>query len=73
MEDERHERHDIEAAMHDPRISDADEELVSREGLDDSDVDQIVRLMQSLRGWHTVERRMSAASTTSRGCAPTPT
>jgi len=62
MADERDARHDIEAAMHDPRISDADEELVSREGLDDSDVDQIVRLMQSLRGWHTAERSMSEAS-----------
>jgi DNA-binding MarR family transcriptional regulator len=62
MADERGSRHDIEAAMHDPRISDREEELVSREGLDDADVDQVVRVMQSLRGWHDAERRMSEAS-----------
>ncbi len=43
MADERGARHDIAAGMHDPRISDRDEQLVSREGLDDDDVDQVVR------------------------------
>lgn len=62
MADDRGSRHDIAAAMHDPRISDRDEELVSRAGLDDADVDQVVRVMQSLRGWHEAERRMSEAS-----------
>jgi DNA-binding MarR family transcriptional regulator len=62
MADDRDARHHIEAAMHDPRISDRDGELVSREGLDDADVDQVVRVMQSLRGWHTAERGMSEAS-----------
>ena len=62
MATEREGRHDIAAAMHDPRISDHDEELVNRSGLDDEQVDQIVRVMQSLRGWHEAERRMSEAS-----------
>ncbi|WP_022892188.1 MarR family winged helix-turn-helix transcriptional regulator [Agromyces subbeticus] len=62
MATERQPRHDIAAAMHDPRISDRDEELVSRAGLDDTEVDQIVRVMQSLRGWHDAERQMSEAS-----------
>ncbi|WP_235825185.1 MarR family winged helix-turn-helix transcriptional regulator [Agromyces badenianii] len=62
MATEREGRHDIAAAMHDPRISDHDEQLVDRHGLDDEAVDQIVRVMQSLRGWHDAERRMSEAS-----------
>jgi len=48
--------------MHDPRISDREGDLVDRSGLDDSEVDQIVRVMQSLRGWHETQRRMSEAS-----------
>ena len=62
MADDPGSQHDIAAAMHDPRISDRDEQLVSREGLDDADVDQVVRVMQSLRGWHDAERTMSEAS-----------
>ncbi|MFF2273723.1 MarR family winged helix-turn-helix transcriptional regulator [Agromyces sp. NPDC058136] len=54
--------HDIRGAMHDPRVFDAAGELVDRTGLDDDDVDQVVRLMQSLRGWHDAARRMSEAS-----------
>src|SRR5918993_400075 len=48
--------------MHDPRISDRDEQLVSRAGMDDGEVDQVVRVMEALRGWHDAERRMSEAS-----------
>lgn len=48
--------------MHDPRISDRDGELVDRSGLDDAGLDQVVRVMQSLRGWHETQRRMSEAS-----------
>lgn len=59
---DRGERHDIAAKMHDPRISDRDEQLVSRAGLDDGAVDQVVRVMEALRGWHDAERRMSEAS-----------
>jgi DNA-binding MarR family transcriptional regulator len=48
--------------MHDPRISDRDGDLVDRSGLDDAEVDQVVRVMRSLRGWHETQRRMSEAS-----------
>ena len=48
--------------MHDPRISDRDEQLVSRAGMNDAEVDQVVRVMEALRGWHDAERRMSEAS-----------
>ena len=54
--------HDIRGAMHDPRVFDEAAELVDRAGLDDADIDQIVRLMQSLRDWHDAARRMSEAS-----------
>ncbi|GAA1780563.1 MarR family winged helix-turn-helix transcriptional regulator [Agromyces lapidis] len=54
--------HDVRAAMHDPRVFDAGGELVDRTGLDDVEIDQIVRVMQSLREWHDAARRMSEAS-----------
>ena len=54
--------HDVRAAMHDPRVFDASGELIDRTGLDDAEIDQIVRVMQSLRGWHDAARRMSEAS-----------
>jgi len=49
-------------AMHDPRVSDRDEELVARTGMSDDEVAQVVRVMESLRGWHDAAARMSAAS-----------
>lgn len=52
----------ITDAMHDPRVTDRGEELVSRSGMSDDDVGQVVRLMESLRGWHDAAARMSEAS-----------
>jgi DNA-binding MarR family transcriptional regulator len=49
-------------AMHDPRVTDRDQALVSRADLTDTDVDQIVRVMESLGRWHDAAARMSAAS-----------
>lgn len=54
--------HDIRARMHDPRIFDGAGELVDRHGLDDAEIDQVVRVMQALRGWHDASRRMSEVS-----------
>ncbi|WP_232331533.1 MarR family winged helix-turn-helix transcriptional regulator [Agromyces laixinhei] len=62
MASELGEWQEIESSMLDPRVIDHDEQLVSREGLDDADVDQIVRVMQSLRAWHETDRRMAEAS-----------
>jgi DNA-binding MarR family transcriptional regulator len=41
---------------------DPDEEIVHRAGMDDQDVDQVVRVLEALRGWRETERRMSEAS-----------
>jgi DNA-binding MarR family transcriptional regulator len=46
----------------DPRIIDPDEEIVERAHLEASDIDQIVQVMESMRRWREVERRMSEAS-----------
>ena len=62
MDPDREHRPDIAAAMMDPRVSDRDQQLVDRHGLDDHEVDQVVQVMQSLRGWHEAARRMSEAS-----------
>lgn len=62
MADESAAWREVARGMHDPRISDREGDLVDRSRLDDSEVDQIVRVMQSLRGWHETQRRMSEAS-----------
>ena len=49
-------------SMLDPRVMDPDEEIVHRAGMDERDVDQVVRVLEALRGWHETERRMSEAS-----------
>ncbi|MFI6423829.1 MarR family winged helix-turn-helix transcriptional regulator [Promicromonospora sp. NPDC050880] len=46
----------------DPRVMDPREEIVRRSGLDDADVDQVVRVLEALRRWREAERRMSEAS-----------
>lgn len=48
--------------MMDPRVMDPQQELVRRAGLDDGDVDQVVRVLEALRRWRETERRMSEAS-----------
>ncbi|MFD5863488.1 MarR family winged helix-turn-helix transcriptional regulator [Agromyces sp. NPDC127015] len=62
MADESASWREVARGMHDPRISDRDGDLVDRSGLDDAEVDQVVRVMRSLRGWHETQRRMSEAS-----------
>jgi DNA-binding MarR family transcriptional regulator len=52
----------IADAMHDPRLTDRDQELVSRAGMTDAEVADVVRVMESLRHWHDAAARMSAAS-----------
>lgn len=51
-----------EQSMLDPRVLDPEQEIVRRAGLDDGDVDQIVRVLEGLRNWREAERRMSEAS-----------
>lgn len=48
--------------MHDPRLTDPRGELVERTGLSDDEIDQVVAVMNALRGWHEAAERMSEAS-----------
>lgn len=48
--------------MFDPRVLDPDQEVVSRHGIDDAEMDQIVELLQALRLWREADERMSEAS-----------
>lgn len=58
----REPRASIADAMHDPRVTDRDEELVLRADMTEEQVSQVVRVMESLRGWHEAAQRMSEAS-----------
>ncbi|WP_225973166.1 MarR family winged helix-turn-helix transcriptional regulator [Nesterenkonia natronophila] len=49
------------SSMMDPRLLDPDEELVKHRWLDDAELDQTVRLLESLRRWHNAERSTSEA------------
>lgn len=51
-----------EPSIMDPRVMDPQEELVRRAGLADTDVDQVVRVLEGLRRWREAERRASEAS-----------
>lgn len=46
----------------DPRLLDPHQEVVRREGLDDHDVDQVVRVLDGLRRWRETERRLGDAA-----------
>src|SRR6476620_8318927 len=46
----------------DPRLIDPHQQLVTRTGLGDGDVDQIVRVLEALQGWREAEQRASEAS-----------
>lgn len=59
-EPEQTERPDL--SMLDPRVLDPHQEIVQRAGLDDRDVDQVVRVLAGLRAWREAERRQSEAS-----------
>lgn len=49
-------------SMLDPRVLDPHQEIVHRSGLDDGDVDQVVRVLAGLRSWRETEQRLSEAS-----------
>ena len=52
----------LAGSIHDPRLTDPHQQLVARAGLDDADLDQIVRVMEALQGWREAEQRASEAS-----------
>ncbi|WP_253874750.1 MarR family winged helix-turn-helix transcriptional regulator [Promicromonospora umidemergens] len=62
MDPEPAARDDAEPSMMDPRVMDPDQEIVHRSGMDDRDVDEVVRVLEALRAWRETERRMSVVS-----------
>ncbi|MBD8012695.1 MarR family transcriptional regulator [Microbacterium sp. Re1] len=50
--------------MIDPRVIDPGQQLVSVEGLSDSEIDQVVRVLSALRRWRETEQRISWQSRT---------
>lgn len=46
-------------SMIDPRLLDPDEEVVKHRWLDSDELNQTVRVLESLRRWHNAERSMS--------------
>lgn len=48
--------------MLDPRVMDPEQEIVRRSGLDEAELDEVVRVLEGLRRWRETERRMSEAS-----------
>lgn len=58
-----HSSDDTEAySLVDPRLMDPDQELISRDHLDEQELDQIILVLESLRRWRATERRLSEAS-----------
>ncbi|WP_345751415.1 MarR family winged helix-turn-helix transcriptional regulator [Microbacterium rhizophilus] len=49
-------------SLFDPRVLDPAQEIVSRSGLDDAEIDQVVEVLRSLRLWREADERMSEAS-----------
>lgn len=48
--------------MVDPRVMDPDQELISLDDYAEEELDQIVEVMEAMRRWRQVERRLSEAS-----------
>ncbi len=52
----------VEGLMLDPRVIDPQQELVDYSGMEDAEIAQIVRVLQSVRRWREIEQRMSLNS-----------
>jgi DNA-binding MarR family transcriptional regulator len=52
----------VEGLMLDPRVVDPRQELVDYSGMDDAEIAQVVRVLQSIRRWREAEQRMSLSS-----------
>lgn len=49
-------------SMLDPRVMDPDQELTQYDAFEDAELDQIVGVLEAMRRWRTVERRLNDAS-----------
>ena len=52
----------VEGVILDPRVVDPKQELVDYSGMDDDEIAQVVRVLQSIRRWREAEQRMSLNS-----------
>ncbi|MCG2624071.1 MarR family transcriptional regulator [Arthrobacter sp. I2-34] len=62
MENDQRRDDGLAGSILDPRLIDPHQQLVTRTGLGDGDVDQIVRVLEALQGWREAEQRASEAS-----------
>jgi DNA-binding MarR family transcriptional regulator len=62
MSDPREQARRFASLLHDPRALDPGQEIVSTQGLDDSEIAQIVRVLDAIRGWREAEQRVSFQS-----------
>lgn len=52
----------VEGLILDPRVVDPKQELVDYSGMDDAEIAQVVRVLQSIRRWREAEQKMSLSS-----------
>jgi DNA-binding MarR family transcriptional regulator len=52
----------VEGAILDPRVVDPNQDLVDYSGMDEAEIDQIVRVLQSIRHWREAEQQMNLSS-----------
>lgn len=52
----------VEGAILDPRVVDPNQDLVDYSGMNEAEIDQIVRVLQSIRHWREAEQQMNLSS-----------
>ena len=62
MSDAREPNRTLAGLLHDPRALDPAQEIVNTEGLDETDIAQIVSVLDAIRRWREAEQRVSFQS-----------
>lgn len=62
MSDARERSRSVAASIHDPRMLDPKQEVVSTAGLGDEEIAQVVRVLDAIREWRDAEQRLSLES-----------
>jgi hypothetical protein len=52
----------VEGAILDPRAVDPNQDLVDYSAMDEAEINQIVRVLQSIRRWREAEQQMNLSS-----------
>jgi DNA-binding MarR family transcriptional regulator len=62
MSDARERSRSVAGFIHDPRVLDPKQELVTTSGLSEEEVGQVVRVLDAIREWRDAEQRLSLES-----------